>query len=136
MIKTPLGEFLISFNGKNLEYTYEEAKNSFGSFFVEKRFDIFCNVCEGITLKLNATNSHESFDSDESFSVKFWENAEYIVGIGVDCTYPELIYENFENSFFIKENKIGKLKIRLVWTKKNSENAELACWYGADPNYN
>ena len=136
MIKTPLGDFLITFEEKQLEYKYEELKNTFGIFSVEKRFDIFCTKWEQISLKLDAMDLRESMDSDESFSVKFWENTEYIVGVGVDSTYPELVYENLKHSFFIKENKKGELKIRLVWTRKNFKDAELSCWYGADPNYN
>lgn len=135
MIKTPLGNFIIFFNGEKIDYTFREEKNTFGNFSVERRFDIFCDKFEQINIGLDATDLIDSFDSDESYSVKFWENDEYIVGVGFDCTYPELIYEQLPNCFFIKQNKRKKLKIRLVWNKKTSENSELACWYGADPKY-
>lgn len=103
MIKTPLGNFSIYFGNKKLDYTSVEVKNTFGLFSVEKRLDVFCNKSEYIDLKVEGSNFIESFDSDESYSVVLYENGEYIVGIGVDGAYPDLICEHSENNFCIKK---------------------------------
>lgn len=135
MVDTPFGCFYIIFEKKQLDYKFNELSNTFGSFSAEKRVDIFIDKFEKVSFKFGKSSFQESLDSDESFTVKIIENDKYILGIGMDACYPNLVYENSKNNFYILKNNRNKLKIRLVWTKKCYQNSELACWYGADPNY-
>lgn len=146
MLKTELGNIIITINGKVLDYTPIKLDNKGRNFTVDGRYQVIANnilvseletVIECILDNDKAVALNGYAESGEGLALISFLYDNIKLSIGVEGDITGVYYEYMNDRLRVKVKKsasLNSLTFFIAWlTMHNTEQEEIYTWFAADP---
>lgn len=147
MLKTELGNIIITINGQILDYTPIKLANKVKSFIVDGRYQVIVDnvlVSESeetiidCILKDNETRGLSGYaESGENLALISFLYNNIKLSIGVEGDISGVYYEYMNDRLRVKLTKsasLNSITFFIAWlTMINTEQEEIYTWFAADP---
>lgn len=127
----------ILINGLLVDYETTVLKYSARNFSVDGRVLICFNrkLIKGDIIRIEIQSGEfHSYDSDEGYSFCEFKLNEKFVGVGINCSYPDVLFTYNGNSLNIDVISKPEVDLCITW-KINKLEEDLSLWYLSDKTF-